>query len=163
MRPLSLVLPPTSKNPALIWGCTRVSTELHSSTTPVCEKFAHNFPNHFSQNAPLRRRCVEHQCKRDWDWNVNAETKPTTQPDRNRKPKPSISEMGLGDFSPNLPALVDSQQASQMNASSISVARTSLITTTIFERRRTQESVSLARARCFILAGVLLRFTDPRR
>jgi len=36
--------------------------------------------SHFSQNAPLRKRCVEHQCKCDYAYDGDDETNPMTWP-----------------------------------------------------------------------------------
>jgi hypothetical protein len=53
------------------------------STSGICRNCGHKARNHFSENSPIRRRCLERDCKCDWTWNglndTNAPLKEVTE------------------------------------------------------------------------------------
>jgi hypothetical protein len=40
----------------------------------ICRNCGHKARNHFSENSPIRRRCLERDCKCDWAWNGENDT-----------------------------------------------------------------------------------------
>jgi hypothetical protein len=49
-----------------------------SSTTFLCKECGHNVRNHFAENSPIRKHCIENGCRCNWVWDGNNETKPAT-------------------------------------------------------------------------------------
>ena len=44
------------------------------STSGVCKNCGHKARNHFSDNSPIRGRCLERDCKCNWTWNGENDT-----------------------------------------------------------------------------------------